>query len=441
MKQILVYLYLIILFLIPHIRWISPFYSQQWVYGMPVYLGILFCFMFPLLFKSLPKWRLFCHFSVVAILGYIIFSHDFDTKYAIPSSLTIFLLIGMPIVGLGAPMVLASMEDPVFARRVLIVLSVSCVLQTVFMTIESNHPDLLFLVRPNTEGTGGEWVYSNRFGSNRSMYTLTDPMSAGAWAWFTGIALIVLSPLVQAKAWQRAVYVTIGTLSLCSIVLTLSRGPAIVALISILTLVPFVLHTTRRRFLALLAVVGTVCIIGLSIYVVYIFDRPLFDSVQELQSVAFMRDEDGNAERLDVWSEGKKTFDNLQWTGAGLYTISFLWDQPDVNLEDTYLTIMYATGVPGLIYSVILISAWVVQSYRLALRLYFTKDRSPQRLLCLSWAVAWLPFTFIFPCFRNFECGFITCSILGSLLFFDRLRDRVVEDPAPFPMRRHLSVT
>ena len=251
-------------------------------------------------------------------------------------------------------------------------------------------------------------------------------MSAGSWSWFTGITLIVLAPLAKVKPWQRAVFVIIGTLSLSSIVLTLSRGPATVSVLSLLALAPCVLHTARRRFLALLAVAGTISIIGVSIYVVYMFDRPLFDSVQQLKSVAFLRDEDGNAERLDVRAEGAKTIADLRWTGAGLHTISFLWDQPDVDLEDTYLTIMYATGVPGLIYSIIFITAWIAQTYRLGVRLYFSRDRSPQRLLCLAWAVGWLPFTFIFPCFRNVECGFISCSILGSLLFFDRLRN-----PAP----------
>ena len=159
MKQIPIYLYLIIFFLIPHIRWISPIYSHQWIYGMPVYTGIVFCLTFPLLFQSLPKWRLFGLMSTISVLGYLIFFHDFDTKYTIPASYTIFLLIGMPIVGLGAPMTLAAMEDPRFARRVLIVLSASCLLQVIYMCVETNHPDLLFFVRPNSEGTQIGWVF------------------------------------------------------------------------------------------------------------------------------------------------------------------------------------------------------------------------------------------------------------------------------------------
>ncbi len=126
MKKLPLYLYLFIAFLIPHIRLISPIYSKQWVYGMPVYAGIVLCFTFPLMFKRLPRWSCYSGLvATIAILGYIIFFHDFDTKYAIPGTYTIFLLIGMPIVGLGAPMVLAAMEDPRFARIVLIVLAAS----------------------------------------------------------------------------------------------------------------------------------------------------------------------------------------------------------------------------------------------------------------------------------------------------------------------------
>ncbi len=284
------------------------------------------------------------------------------------------------------------------------------------------------------------YAFTNRFGSNRAMYTLVDPMNAGAWAWFTGITLILLSPLAKLKRWQNAAFVIIGMLSISTIVMTLSRGPAIVAVLSLLALVPCLLHTARGRLLALLSVAGTLTVIRLSIFVFYIFDPPLFDSIQQLGSVAFSKDEEGNSDRIDMWTVGARTFGELRWTGAGLHTIAFLWDQTEVNLEDTYLTIMYATGIPGLIYSIIFVIAWIVQTYRLGVHLYFTRDRSPQRLLCLAWAAGWLPFTFIFPCFRTVECSFITCSILASLLFFDRLRDRDVEIPESLPMRRHLSI-
>ncbi|HEY3856168.1 MAG TPA: O-antigen ligase family protein [Verrucomicrobiae bacterium] len=421
MKKLPLYLYLLIAFLIPHIRWISPIYSKQWVYGMPFYAGVALCFMFPLFFQWLPRWRLFGFVATTAVVGYIIFIHNFDIKYAIPGSYMFFLLIGMPIVGLGAPLVLTAMEDPRFARKVLIVLSASCLLQVVFMSIETNHTDLLFLVRPNSEGTQTEWWFANRFGSNRAMYTLTDPMSAGAWAWFTGITLIVLSPLAKVKPWQRSAFVVIGTLTISSIVFTVSRGPAIVSVISLLILIPCMLHTTRRRFLALLSITGTIIVIVLSIILVFFYDRPLFESVTQISSQALGRDEDGNAGRIDVWAEGVKILSDLHWRGAGLHTISFLWEQRDENFEDTYLTIIYATGISGLIYSIILIVVWSIQTCRLGFRLYFTRDRGPQRLLCLAWAAGWLPYTFIFPCFRAIDCAFITCSILGSLYFYETL--------------------
>src|SRR6185312_2515720 len=136
------------------------------------------------------------------------------------------------------------------------------------------------------EGTETEWEFANRFGSNRSMYTLTDPMCAGAWAWFTGVALIVLSPLAKLKPWQRSTFVVAGTLTLSSIVFTVSRGPAIVAIISLMALIPCLMHTARRRFLALLSVSGTVVVIALSITLVFLYDRPLFDSINQLGSVA-----------------------------------------------------------------------------------------------------------------------------------------------------------
>jgi hypothetical protein len=334
-----------------------------------------------------------------------------DELYLTDSAPLYIVLFATPIASLGVVEAVRIVLDKKVGKAVLICFAFSTIVQTLWLSVETRL-GLTSFFRPNMEGTQVEWFFNNRYGVDRARYSFSSPMTAGSWAWFCGVILLVLGGSAKFGRATRYFFIATGLFAWVGMAFCISRGPLLVACISVL---PLIVQLMRgKHFISTTAWAIPLLFVAISGGLQIISDDLKY-SFGRIISEAFSFDEDGNAGRATVWSEGLNLISTVPAGGYGMHTISFLSGDYEVNFENTFLNLIYGLGYPGIVYSCLLIGYWVAKTIEMWKLLLSGKRFDQMELMTLMLSTGWFPYMFVYPCLREFELALITFSILALL--------------------------
>lgn len=404
------FIYIFLFFLIVHIRWIAPIYNNRFVYATPLILCCIISAAIPFLQGSqrASKHHVYwCTLSALAISAV----PSFNTTYLLESLIVYVTLFSVPIASLLSTQAARLLIDPKGGPKLLLLLSLAGVLQTLWMAFETKL-GLTSFFRPNMAGSSVEWWFTNRAGADRARYTFASPMVAGAWAWFSGLILIVFGGFGNWSKSLRIYFVGAGFVSWIAILLSISRGPAVVALISLIALcIPML----RSGGFVRVIISALPIVIGTALFSSYVIDKNVMSSVIDVAIAAFDSTEAGNEGRLRQWETGLNLIGQAPITGNGLHSVSHLMGEEAFNFENTFLDIIFASGLTGWLYSIVLIGFWIVLLARLLFQTCRDSHLQPIKVFTFAAATGWFPYLFMFPCLQLMETAFITFSIFAML--------------------------
>jgi hypothetical protein len=410
-QKIEIYLYLFLLFISVHVRWFFVYLGDRWLLALPALLVSLSIVLIPKYVTGRNQISILLIIALPTVLG-LNSLLSIDWTYGVESIVIVLILFITPISALGAPIAFRYISNSRTGKKILLVFAVAMIVQTIWLAFEVQL-GLSNFFRPDIIGTNSEWFFNNRYGVDRAKYTFSSPMTAGAWSWFCGLILIVLGGHHKSGSSYRIFFLATGILTWCGMVFCISRGPAIVAICSFIALLIIYINFENIikygfRFIFSLA----------SLYyllIVWLEDDLLF-SLVNIAKDTFSADDDGNSTRISIFRKAADLIINIPAGGNGLHSISYLIGADEINLENTFLNLIYGTGYAGVFYSVTIIICWLYGLIPLWLSLGKIRKMGPLAIITFAMGNGWFLYMFFYPCLREIELSIITFSILCLLL-------------------------
>lgn len=148
----------------------------------------------------------------------------------------------------------------------------------------------------------------------------------------------------------------------------------------------------------------------------YFIDDDLAFSLTNIASDTFSASDEGNTVRISNLEKAGELISSVPPNGNGLHKISYLIGEDEINFENTFLNIVYGAGYVGVVYSALLIGAWLYGLVPLWFSLRKIHKCGPLAILAFAMGNGWFSYMFFYPCLREIELSIITFSILSLLL-------------------------
>jgi len=391
-----------------NVRWFSLFYNNRLVYAAPIILAVCLFIWSSLNLTNLSlRGRQLLVLTVLLLTSMPLF-FAYEPVYSLESFLTVVNMVLLPLALFPAVLTVRNNWNSSVESACVNLILVLCLIQSVFLVVEVKL-ELGTMFRPNSEGTSLEWAYSDRFGLARSKYTFSSPMIAGTWSWLFGVILLLESFSSKFHFKSRLLFLFGSIVSFLGSLFTISRGPIMLEIVSIAMIIG--LKSVKNSFVAGSILLVCVLLIGL-VGGGLILSDDLFFALDSITRIAFSSSEEGNQGRLVLWQEGLKRLENMSLTGNGLHTASFMSGALEANFENTYLNMVYAAGVAGLLNAVGIIFVFLIQISTVLHALMIQRRFDDLVIFAMATTIPFFFYTFVFPCQREIEISSIFFLVL-----------------------------